>query len=103
MLGGSGGLTFGDPSQLPDDLLLAASRISNLASNSDIEDTLVAFEDDVTASGADYAENVQRSTKDGRFLVYKVEQISWDVLLWEMDQQQLELDVLVVNSGLDSA
>ena len=103
MRGGLGGSTFEDPSQLPNDLLLASSMISNLASNSDLEDTVVAFVEDVTASVADYAENIQRSTKDERFLVYKVEQISWDDLLLEMDRQQQEHDVLVVNSGLDSA
>ena len=88
--------------QLPNDLLLAAFMISNLASNSDLEDTVVAFVDDVTTSVTDYAENIQRSTKDERFLVYKAEQISWDDLLLEMDRQQRERDVLVVNPGLDS-
>ena len=89
--------------RLPNDLLLATSMISNLASNSDLEDTVVAFVEDVTASVADYAENIQRSTKEARFLVYKAEQISWDDLLLEMDQQQRDHDVLVVNSSLDSA
>ena len=89
--------------RLPSDLLLATSMNSNLASNSDLEDTVVAFVEDVTASVADYVENIQRSTKDERFLVYKTEQISWGDLLLEMDQQQREYDVLVVNSGLGSA
>ena len=88
--------------QLPNDLLLAAFMISNLASNSDLDDTVVAFVDDVTTSVTDYAENIQRSTKDERFLVYKAEQISWDDLLLEMDRQQRERDVLVVSPDLDS-
>ena len=71
---------------LPNDLLLASSMISNLESNSDLEDTAVSFVVEVAASVADYAENIQRSTKDERFLVYKAEQISWDDLLLEMDQ-----------------
>ncbi len=50
--------------RLPDDLLPVTSLISNLAINSDLEDTVVAFVDDVTASVADYAKNIQRSTKD---------------------------------------
>ncbi|NNN20170.1 MAG: glycosyltransferase family 2 protein [Acidimicrobiaceae bacterium] len=87
---------------LPNDLLLATSMISSLASSSDHEDNVVVFVDDVTTSVADYAENIQRSTKEGRFLVYTSEQISWDNLLLGISRQQRDRDVLVVNPSPDS-
>jgi hypothetical protein len=87
----------------PNDLVLARSVISSLASNSDHEDTVVVFVDNATASVADYAENIQRSTKEGRFLGYSAEQTSWDNLLLVISRQQRGRDALVVNPGLDSA
>ncbi len=84
---------------LPGDLVLATSMISSLASNSDSDDIVVAFVDSVTTAVADYAENIQRSTNEGRFRVYRSDESSWDDLLLKVEQGQRDRDVLVVNPG----
>lgn len=83
--------------RLPSDLVLATSIISNLASYSDQEDVVVAFFDETAPSVADYAKNIERSTEEGRFLVYSAQQISWSNLLLETGRKHRDRDILVVD------